>query len=81
MPISLLVVLVILGMILATAIRVLNEYERGVRFTLGRFSGTMNPGLRIVLPILQSWRRIDIRTKTIDVPDSYSWHSYKHSLD
>ena len=34
-----------------------------------KYSGIMDPGLRIVLPILQSWRRIDIRTKVIDVPD------------
>ncbi|MBS3135973.1 slipin family protein [Candidatus Woesearchaeota archaeon] len=50
-------------------LKVVNQFERGVRFTLGRFSGMMGPGLRVVLPIIQSWRRIDIRTKVIDVPD------------
>jgi len=50
-------------------LRVINEFERGVRFTLGRYSGMIGPGLTIVLPIFQSWQRIDIRTKTIDVPD------------
>jgi regulator of protease activity HflC (stomatin/prohibitin superfamily) len=50
-------------------LKVVNEYERGVKFTLGRFSGLMPPGLRIVLPIFQTWQRVDIRTKTIDVPD------------
>ena len=50
-------------------LRVINEYERGVKFTLGKYSGLMGPGLKIVLPVLQSWTRIDIRTKTIDVPD------------
>jgi regulator of protease activity HflC (stomatin/prohibitin superfamily) len=50
-------------------LKVVNEYERGVKFTLGKYSGIMTPGLKIVLPILQSWNRIDIRTKVIDVPD------------
>lgn len=50
-------------------LKVVNEYERGVRFTFGRLTGIMGPGLKIVLPIIQSWERIDIRVKTIDVPD------------
>jgi len=50
-------------------LKVVNEYQRGVKFTLGRYSGIMQPGLRLVVPILQSWRRVDIRTKAIDVPD------------
>jgi regulator of protease activity HflC (stomatin/prohibitin superfamily) len=49
-------------------LKVVNEYERGVKFTLGRFWKVMEPGLRIVFPILQSWNRIDMRVKTIDVP-------------
>ncbi len=52
-----------------SGLRVVNQYERGVRFTLGKFSGIMGPGLRIVLPVIQTWEKIDIRTKTIDVPD------------
>lgn len=50
-------------------LKVVNQYERGVRFTLGRYSGVINPGLNIVLPIFQSWRRVDMRTKAVDVPD------------
>jgi regulator of protease activity HflC (stomatin/prohibitin superfamily) len=50
-------------------LRVVKEYERGVKFTLGRFSGVMNPGLRIVIPIFQTWQRVDIRVKAVDVPD------------
>ena len=61
------VVLVLLYILLG--LRVVNEFERGVKFTIGKYSGIMQPGLRIVLPIIQSWRRIDIRTKVIDVPD------------
>ncbi len=58
-----LIIWVLLGL------KVVNQYERGVKFTLGKFRGIMQPGLRIVIPILQSWQRIDIRTKVIDVPD------------
>jgi len=50
-------------------IKVVNQYERGVRFTLGRYSGLMKPGLRIVIPIIQTWKRVDIRVKAVDVPD------------
>ena len=49
--------------------KVVNEYERGVRFMLGRYVGIMKPGLRIVWPVIQSWRRVDLRVKVVDVPD------------
>ncbi len=49
--------------------KIVNEYERGVRFFLGKFTGLMKPGLRIILPVIMSWQRVDLRTKTIDVPD------------
>ncbi len=54
---------------LLSGLKVVKEYERGVRFTLGRFSGMMKPGLRLVIPILQAWQRVDIRVKAVDVPD------------
>lgn len=54
---------------LLLGIKVVNEYERGVRFFLGRFAGIMGPGLRIILPVLMHWQRIDMRIKTVDVPD------------
>jgi regulator of protease activity HflC (stomatin/prohibitin superfamily) len=50
-------------------IRQINQYERGVMFTMGRFSGIKNPGWRIVIPIFQRMTKIDIRTKVVDVPD------------
>jgi len=49
--------------------KIVKEYQRGVKFTLGKYAGIMNPGLRLVIPILQSWRRVDIRVKAVDVPD------------
>lgn len=51
------------------SLKIVKEYQRGVKFTLGKFSGVMSPGLRIVFPIIQSWERVDIRVKAVDVPD------------
>ena len=56
-------------LIIIFSLKIVKEYERGVKFTLGKFSGIMIPGLRIVIPVIQSWRRVDIRVKAIDVPD------------
>ena len=56
-------------MIILSSLKIVKEYERGVKFTLGKFSGIMIPGLRIVIPVIQSWQRVDIRIKAIDVPD------------
>ncbi|MBI2382635.1 MAG: slipin family protein [Gammaproteobacteria bacterium] len=53
---------------LFSAIKVLNEYERGVTFTLGRYTGIKGPGLIIVIPIVQSIARVDLRTVVMDVP-------------
>jgi regulator of protease activity HflC (stomatin/prohibitin superfamily) len=46
--------------VLASAIRILREYERGVVFTLGRFSGVKGPGLILVIPVVQQMVRIDL---------------------
>lgn len=55
--------------ILLSSIRQINQYERGLRFTLGKFSGIMEPGWRIVVPVFQSYEKVDVRTKAVDVPD------------
>ena len=52
-----------------SGLKVVNQYERGVKFTLGKYTGIMEPGLRFVVPIVQSWRRVDIRVIVVDVPD------------
>jgi regulator of protease activity HflC (stomatin/prohibitin superfamily) len=62
-------VYVLVVIFIASGIKVVKEYERGVRFTLGKFSGIINPGLRFVIPIIQTWQKVDIRVKVIDVPD------------
>ena len=54
--------------VLPSILKIVNQYEKGVRFTLGRFSGIMEPGLRIIIPVLQSWQRIDMRIRAVDVP-------------
>jgi len=53
---------------LVSAIKLLYEYERGVVFTLGKYSSTRNPGLTFVWPVLQSMRKVDMRVKTADIP-------------
>ena len=58
-----------IAVFILSGMKVVKEYQRGVKFTLGRYTGMINPGLRIVIPILQSWYRVDIRVKAIDVPD------------
>lgn len=51
-----------------SGLKVVNQYERGVVLTLGKFSGMRDPGLRIIVPIFQHMIRVDIRTNTIDIP-------------
>lgn len=50
------------------SLRQVNQYERGVKFTMGRFTGMVEPGWRIVVPIFQSMRKVDLRLRTVDVP-------------
>ncbi|MFA7669014.1 MAG: slipin family protein [Burkholderiaceae bacterium] len=66
--IGLMVLLVIAIVIIVNAIRILREYQRGVVFTLGRFTGVKGPGLIFVIPVLQQIVRVDLRTVTMDVP-------------
>jgi regulator of protease activity HflC (stomatin/prohibitin superfamily) len=64
----LIVPVVLLIFLVISAIRILNEYERGVMFTLGRYTGTRGPGLVLVIPIVQRMVRMDLRTIVLDVP-------------
>ncbi|MES3004724.1 MAG: slipin family protein [Patescibacteria group bacterium] len=59
----------IIFLILLSSIKQINQYERGIRFTLGKFTGVMEPGWRLVVPIFQSYQKVDVRTKAVDVPD------------
>jgi regulator of protease activity HflC (stomatin/prohibitin superfamily) len=58
----------ILVILIFSAIKVLNEYERGVMFTLGRYTGTKGPGIIIVVPFVQRMVKVDLRMIVLDVP-------------
>src|SRR3989338_3537171 len=61
--------LIILALVLVPLVlKQINEYERGVVYTMGRFTGIVGPGWRVIWPIFQSFRKVDIRTKAVDVP-------------
>ena len=66
---ELLTFLAIVGLVLVAAIKQINEYERGVFFTFGKFTSVKKPGWRIVIPVVQMLMKVDIRVKAVDVPD------------
>jgi regulator of protease activity HflC (stomatin/prohibitin superfamily) len=59
---------ILLFMLLPGSIKLLYEYERGVVFTLGKYTSTRKPGVTLVFPIVQSMRKVDMRIKTADIP-------------
>lgn len=63
------IILVIIAVILLSSVKQINQYERGVLFTIGKYTKILNPGWRIVLPIIHSYKKVDIRTKAVDVPE------------
>ena len=68
MSYGIIVAIVLVVMFLASAIRILNEYERGVIFRLGRIIETKGPGLIILIPVVDRMFKVDMRTITMDVP-------------
>ena len=65
---GLLILLILIVIILINTLKILREYQRGVIFTLGRFTAVKGPGLVIVIPGLQQMVRVDLRTVTMDIP-------------
>ena len=61
-------VVIIIAVLVFSSLNVLNEYERGVIFQLGRFVGIKGPGLIIVWPVIQRMRKVDLRTIVLSVP-------------
>ena len=61
------VVLAIIGLIILISIKQVNQYQKGVKFTFGKYVGLMEPGWRIVFPVFQFYRKIDLRVKAVDV--------------
>ena len=51
-----------------TSIKQIDQYERGIKFTKGKFDSIREPGWNFVMPIFQSYKKVDIRTKAVDVP-------------
>ncbi len=68
MTLSLMFIVVLVIMFLASAIKILNEYERGVVFRLGRVIRAKGPGLIILIPVIDKMKKVDLRTVTLDVP-------------
>lgn len=68
MSIPFLVIIFLAVLFFASALRILNEYERGVVFRLGRAIGAKGPGLIILIPGIDKMRKVDLRTITLDVP-------------
>ncbi len=66
--VSVLAILILLFVILSAAIRILQEWERGVVLRLGRLSGVKGPGLIVIIPIIDRVIRVDLRVVTLDVP-------------
>jgi regulator of protease activity HflC (stomatin/prohibitin superfamily) len=61
--------LVIVLFVIIISLKQINQYERGVKFMMGRYHGIMGPGWRIVIPVFQSYVKVDMRVKAVDVPD------------
>lgn len=61
--------LVLVAVIIITSIKQINQYERGLKFTFGKFTEIMGPGWRLVLPVIQGFQKVDMRTRAVDVPD------------
>ena len=66
--IVLVVIIIFLILLLASAIKIMSEFQRIVVFRLGRFVGVKGPGLVFIIPIIDSYIKLDLRTRVIDVP-------------
>ena len=64
-----LVIIIIIVLLILSSVKQINEYERGIKFSFGKFTEVMQPGWRLVIPIFQSYKKVDIRTKAVDVPE------------
>lgn len=68
MALFLLIFLIVLAFFWLASLKQINQYERGVVYSFGRFTGIMQPGWRFMWPYFQSVTKVDIRTKTVEVP-------------
>ncbi|PIR74122.1 MAG: hypothetical protein COU35_04160 [Candidatus Magasanikbacteria bacterium CG10_big_fil_rev_8_21_14_0_10_47_10] len=65
-PLTILIVIALIVVIIS--VRQVNEYQRGVKFMLGKYLGVANPGWRLIFPVIQSMTKVDMRVKAVDVP-------------
>ena len=66
---GLLIILFIILFIALCSIKQINEYQRGVLFTFGKYTKILEPGWHIIWPVINSFKKVDVRTKTVDVPE------------
>ncbi len=66
---STLILIVGVIILLVIVLRQVNQYEKGLLFTMGRFTRIIEPGWRVVIPVFQSMRKVDMRVKAVDVPE------------
>jgi len=59
---------VLIVVIVLASLKQINEYQRGVVYTMGRFTGIVGPGWKVIIPVFQTFKKVDIRTKAVDVP-------------
>ena len=62
-------ILFIVLIVILRGIVQINEYERGIKFRFGKYANILKPGWKIILPIIESCKKVDIRTKVVDVPE------------
>lgn len=65
----LIVLSILILVVILCSIKQINEYQRGILYAFGKFSKILGPGWHIVLPIINSYDKVDVRTKTVDVPE------------
>ena len=63
------IIIGVIVFILLISIKQIDEYERGILFTFGKFTMVLKPGWKLVFPIFQSFKKVDIRTRAVDVPE------------
>jgi len=62
-------VIIFVAVVFLAMLRQVNQYERGIKFTMGRYTETVEPGWRLIIPVFQSMMKVDMRVKAVDVPD------------
>ncbi len=60
--------LLVVGVTALASLRQINQYERGVKFTMGRYTSMIDPGWRLILPVFQTMTKVDLRLKAVEVP-------------